>query len=55
MPQDIQVSPVRMEHLDGMEPQVQWVCQELKVTLEPQAQEPQVNQVRTAHLVCLDK
>lgn len=43
-----------MEHLEGMEPPAQWVCQELKVTLEPQAQEPQVKQARTAPPVCLD-
>lgn len=54
MPQDIQVSLVRQEHLDGMEPPAQWACPELKATLEPQAQEPQVNQARTAPLVCPD-
>lgn len=44
-----------MEYLEGMEPQVQWVQQDLKVTLEPQAQEHQVNQARMALPVCLDQ
>lgn len=54
MPQDIQVSLVRQEHLDEMEPLAQWACPGLKATLEPQAQVPQVNQARMAPLVCLD-
>lgn len=54
MPQDIPVSPVKMEHLEEMELQVQWAHQDLKVTLAHQAQEHQVNQARTALPVCLD-